>query len=306
MIRTNQIKNISGDQKLGIVKFFYWMIIAFINNLLNSKITLSETKILKFKPKKNSNSLINLCPSPSRYWCDLFWRSLPFKIIFKSGINALEVGCGSGTYGFFLKKNSNFKNYTGIDIQINDNWRKHAEPKMKFYKNTCYNVVKYLKNINFLFTQSALEHFEYDLRFHKIVSKFLRKRKKSFFQLHLIPSDQCLFTYLAHGYRHFNLGSVSKIKEIYKKNTNTSFVLFELGSYHSWYLHFKFITIPQFIKFLPSRENNKEIYKKFLFNAVKKDSKQNIYNKNKVSFYALMIFSNYSKNQIKKIINKYS
>ena len=299
-MRSNILKNISGDKKLNFFEHLYWLLIAYVNVKIDRFKVNKEIKVLNYKPKRTYNFLKKNKPSPSRYWCDLFWQELPYKLIFNRGFRALEVGCGSGIYGNFLQKKAGFKNYTGIDI---DNKWKAQSKKIKFFKDSFQNVDKYLNKINFLFTQSALEHFDEDIDFHIKVSKHIqnRKKEKKFFQLHLVPSEQCLFTYLAHGYRHFSINNISKICSFYSKKEN-NFFIFKLGSINSFKLHLRYITLPRFISKITSRYNETN-YEQKLDRAILKDKK---YPNNKnCSFYAIMILSNYKNSELKKILNHY-
>jgi SAM-dependent methyltransferase len=304
-MRSNKFKNISGDGRLNFFQHLYWLVVAFANILLDKSKFDSRIKVVRFFPKKLDTFSKKDLPSPSRYWCDLFWHSLPFKIIFNDGFKALEAGCGSGIYGNFLKTISNFTSYKGIDINEKDSW-KADNVNFNFYKDTCYNVGKYLHDTNFLFTQSALEHFDRDLDFHQHVNNFIKNNinnNKKFFQLHLVPSGQCLFSYLAHGYRHYTPNTISKISSLYSDGQNTRFILFELGSKNSWLMHIKCITLAKFFSFLSFREFNKNNYIKALDEAVQKDIENP--KKNEASFYAFMILSNYSNTDVDKIVKYY-
>ena len=97
----------------------------------------------------------------------------------------------------------NFKSYLGIDIKKRERWDNSGK-NLKFIKSDCYNIKKYLIKKNLIITQSALEHFKYDLKFFNILKNNLSKTEK-IIQIHLIPSYSCLFTYFWHGYRHYNL-----------------------------------------------------------------------------------------------------
>ena len=94
------------------------------------------------------------------------------KKILKRNYEILEVGCGDGKYGKLLKKiiGRNFKSYLGIDIKKRERWDNSGK-NLKFIKSDCYNIKKYLIKKNLIITQSALEHFKYDLKFFNILKK---------------------------------------------------------------------------------------------------------------------------------------
>ena len=204
---SNKFRNFSGDKKLSFFKKILWLIISYINIQFTGKI---DKKISFIKFKINTKLLVknNLfkSKSPIRLICNVFWQSIDWdKVEHKldNKLKLLEVGCGDGRYFSFIKKISKIKkiNYIGIDIQ-----KKKIKPEknLNFFLDSAYNVNYYLNKVNFLFTQSAIEHFKYDIIFFKKISKFLNKKKKKFIQIHLFPAESTFYTYLFHGYRHYN------------------------------------------------------------------------------------------------------
>ena len=286
---SNFLENISGDKKLNVFKKIYWILICILNYLLSfANSNDPRIKLIKFRKNSNSN-LINKNDSPSRILSDIFWLTLPWKKIKKSlkkKISILEVGCGNGRYGFFLKKilKKNFNNYIGIDINKKKTWKKNKE--ILFKVANCYQIGKFLNHSNLIITQSALEHFKYDLKFFQIIHRKIPKNKK-IIQIHLIPSYSSLFTYLCHGYRHYNLNTISKITKIFNKNCQIK--LFSLGSLKLNWFHFKNITLNKNI-YLKQKNTNSDYFKKL--NSI---IKENVKSKNKSfpNFYALVMFHNF-------------
>lgn len=287
---TSLIKNISGDKKLNFFKKIYWFLIAYINllNLNKKKIILckQEKLILNKKIAKTNNINTNL--SPIRNLCNLFWLSLNWKEIkhnFKN-INCIEVGCGSGRYGILIKKllGKNFLTYTGIDIS---NKKFFNKKNFFFYKDNSNNIKKYLTKKNFLVTQSAIEHFENDKFFFETLSRELNRSRKKFLQIHLVPSNHCLKTYLFHGYRHYDIFKISKM--ISSFNKRTSCYLIPIGSKNMNKLTFKKVTLPRIFKI------NSKITKKEILKSIIQDQNSNIF---EPSFYAFILMSNF---KLKKI-----
>lgn len=286
---SNFLANISGDKKLSIFKKIYWILICLLNYLLsftNSKD--QRIKLIKFRKNFKSN-LINKNESPSRILSDIFWLTFPWKKtkkVLKKKISILEVGCGNGRYGFFLKKilKKNFKNYIGIDINKKKTWKKNKG--ISFKVADCYQIGKFLNHSDLIITQSALEHFKYDLKFFEIIQRRIPIDKK-IIQIHLIPSYSSLFTYLCHGYRHYNLSTISKITKIFKKNCQIN--LFTLGSLKLNFFHFKNITLNKRV-YLRQKNKNSDYFKKL--NSM---IKENVKSKNKSfpNFYALVMFHNF-------------
>ena len=141
----------------------------------------------------------------------------------------------------------------------------------------------YLEKVNFLFTQSAIEHFENDLTFFKKISKYLNKKKKKFIQVHLFPSESCLYTYLFHGYRHYNYKMISKLTE--SSDDNHNFYLFHIGSKHTNKFTFQQITLNRVFK----RKVNPIDIKK-LKKSIQMDNEIETFNI--ASFYGLAMLSN--------------
>ncbi len=287
---SNYLENISGDKKLNIFEKVYWIMICLINYLLsfaNSKDTRIE--LIKFRKVIKSN-LIKKNESPSRILSDIFWLTFPWNQIkknLKEKIDIIEVGCGDGRYGFLLKKilKKNFKSYIGIDIKQKNSWKK-KDRKVLFKNADCYQIGKFLKRRNLIITQSALEHFKYDLKFFEIIQKKISSKKK-IIQIHLVPSYTSLFTYLCHGYRHYNLNSISRITRLFKKNCQIK--LLALGSSKLNWFHFKNITLNK-KNYLKQKDVNNNYYRK-LISIIN----ENVRSKDKSlpNFYALVIFHNF-------------
>ncbi len=292
---SNEFRNFSGDKKLNLIEKIIWFFLSFANIKFNSNIA-KRINLKKFYINKKliTKNEIFKTKSPVRLICNTFWQSINWKEInqnLKNDLRILEVGCGTGRYFDFLKKLSKSRKfkYTGIDI-INRNFHKRKDKF--FYLDDANNVDLYLDKVNFLFTQSAIEHFEHDLIFFKKISKFLNKKQKKFIQVHLFPSESCLYTYLFHGYRHYNYKMISKLTESFGDNHN--FDLFHMGSKNTNKFTFKQITLNRIFK---KKIDTIDIEK--LRESVQKDNK--IMSFKNSSFYCLVILSNLEiKNFLKK------
>tara|TARA_B100000401_G_C52774106_1_gene704780 strand:- start:464 stop:1351 length:888 start_codon:yes stop_codon:yes gene_type:complete len=283
---SNRLKNFSGDKKLNFFQKIIWLIISFINIKVNGKIDKKIT-VKKFNINKSliTKNDIFKSKSPIRLVCNTFWQSINWLIIKKklnNNLKILEVGCGDGRYYDLIKKISKIDkiNYSGIDIK-NNNFR--TKKNKFFYLDSAYNVNAYLDKTNFLFTQSAIEHFKYDLLFFKNISNFLNKTNKKFIQLHLFPSESCLYTYLFHGYRHYNFKMISELTKYFNKKHRC--LLFCIGSKNINKFTLREVTLNRVFKKTISSLNIKKLKK-----CVVKDNK--ISSLKNPSFYCLVILSN--------------
>ncbi|MDB3889566.1 class I SAM-dependent methyltransferase [Candidatus Pelagibacter sp.] len=184
--------------------------------------------------------------SPSRLLCDGFWNSIDFenlKLQLNSKLNIFDIGCGSGKYGKFLEKLSNqfFGNYTGLDIYKSD---KYPE-KFNHICDRAENVYHYInKKINFVISQSALEHIEKDIVVIEEITKKLNKNNTPFIQIHMVPASKSLWLHLLHGYRQYSKKNLSKISNQLKKKFNVNTFIIPLGGNNSFWTHLRFITLP--------------------------------------------------------------
>lgn len=282
--------NITADKKLSIIKKVIWIFANFFNNLFPNSNVDNNLIIKEYRYKKNNfiKNNIDNNSSPARILCDNFWLFFPWIKVLNlknNKINFLEIGCGKGVYANLLKKiiKENLSSYIGVDISNNSNWDNFDSTKFKFYKDNSDNVLDYINDVDVLFTQSAIEHFENDLFFFRQISKYLNSNNKNILQIHLFPSTECLSTYLWHGYRQYSPRTISKISNLFDENYNK--ILLKLGSSKSNSIHKKFITYPKFFLKKDLRIYKNENYMLEFNNSLERSDNF------QVSFYALIISS---------------
>ena len=299
----DNIYMLNGDDKLNIFQKFIWLTSNFFNNI--------DLKIRKDSFWKNLNinsksinfllSKTDDLSSPSRKLCDVFWHNLPWNDlskIFGGKIKSVEIGCGRGRYGKILEKLIDNFSYLGCDVKSYPEWKLRSNKNITFKSLNSDNVLDVINNKNFLFTQSAVEHFKNDYLFFKNIQDYVNKSSKPFLQIHLLPSSFCLWKYLMHGYRQYSTNKISKLYQSLWKKEN--FIAIALGGKKSNYIHLNYITIPMVLGKVDKRKKVEKKYKIESENAIKEDLK--IFNPKSASFYALIIFSNLelSKNILKK------
>ena len=300
---SSSIHTLSADKKLSLFKKIFWIFINFLNNNLAPKKVNNKNRLIKVKKLNIIPSQINwnlLNPryqmSPSRLIGDLFWSELPWERIKGEigQINTFDTGCGRGLYALFLNKLiNNMNSYVGIDFHKRDNWQKlmNQNSFITLIENSSSNISEFVdKETNLFITQSAIEHFNYDLEYFQQIKKFIDKNKTNIIQIHLFPSPACLWLYLFHGVRQYNFRAIMQIIDIFK-STNSYFRSYPLGGNSSNLFHFLNITIPSLFKKWNIESNDK--YTEKLKSSVSRDLQRGI--SDNPSFYALVIHSNFSK-----------
>ena len=284
------MKQINGDNPGNILNRFLYFYHCFKNHHLGLKYP-QET----IEPKLSIKKLDTFNKSPSRLLCDGLWGSIDYENLKKqlnSNFNFFDVGCGSGIYGKLFQNFSNpfFESYTGIDVYKNPRFPsefKHIEDKAE-------NVFKYIdKKINFVTSQSALEHIEKDLLVLEEITRKLKENNKNFIQIHMVPASRCLWLYLWHGYRQYSMKNISNISNQLKKKFNINTLVVPLGGTSSFWTHLIHITFPEYFKKFVLRKKSfkwadqKDVQEKIL-NSVNRELYCN--NKNPL-FWAFIISS---------------
>jgi len=291
----------SGDNNPGIVKKILWLIINLIINKVSS--FYPKDRDLKYDYFKNLN--INILKkikrdyTPSRKLSDFFWYNLPVNQILKNfeDINILDIGCGNGNYYYIFKEifGDKLKSYTGFDRKLRVDDYILNRDNTNFIEDDVKNIKKYLKNYNLIISQSFIEHINWDISFFEDL-KYYEELNIPNLQIHLFPSNPCLYTYLSHGIRHYNLGSVSKISNIYDSlKTKKTLLGFGYNCINS--LHFRELTLKKIFRSKNLIEEKKlEIYNNKFLEAFQKDMKDCKKNKiNNAAFYGFILQTNLKK-----------
>jgi len=158
---------LNGDHKLNILEKSIWLLVNFIKNITLFSKPKDYWKILNLDKKTLNNQLKKTHPSssPSRRLCDMFWNTLPWNEIqnlLGNKISAVEIGCGKGGYGIRLNELIVNFDYLGCDILKREEWNYRSSKNISFKVLDSTNVSNILKDKNFIFTQSAVEHFQFD------------------------------------------------------------------------------------------------------------------------------------------------
>jgi hypothetical protein len=270
---------INSDNKLNFIEKYCYLLFNVINNLL--QIGAKNSFSLHYPKYTNYSEMVIRAKasgriSPARFFCNEFWGDLNLNTIKNAlgdEIKAIEIGCGSGIYGKKLITKDQKLQYTGVDIVTPAKWEPEIKDRATFVQGSCDDIGRLLMDNNLLFTQSALEHFEKDLRFMKEIGTAVKKTGKPLIQIHLFPSGPCLKTFLWHGIRQYNLRLV---KKLIKQSTHSAKpILICLGGKNSNSFHWKSITKPSILRNLEGMYKAEPTYGSALVEAIKLDAQSN-------------------------------
>ena len=215
--KSSSVHTINSDYPLSIFGKISYLVCNLFNNLLNSSPRDAfEIRYMTASLPGDLADRIAACGkiSPSRFLSNEFWRNLNLKDIKKAlggQISALEIGCGTGRYGKLLLDKDDTLKYVGADLFEPPLWAPESHLDSTFLKTSYEDIEDYLQGHNFLFTQSALEHFEYDLELFSRIAENRKNTKLPLIQVHVFPSAPCLRTFLWHGIRQYNFRAIRKI-----------------------------------------------------------------------------------------------
>ncbi len=296
-IKSSSIHNYNADTGLGFFQKFFYLFLNFLNNTcpylnLDKRISIrnfngGDWKKHWDKTYKNS--------SVGRKLSDLFWWTLPWdQIISELGeVNVFDTGCGSGGYGvrLFEASGGRVASYVGIDAKPKQNWAELSQkyPNFHLLESKSSDISPLIpKGANLFITQSAIEHFDEDVRFFEQINNHVKNTNKPVIQVHIFPAGASLPLYIFHGIRQYVPRTISKITKLF--NNSSSFFLFGLGGKSGKKLQWKYFTWPVLI----SRKFSKptfdvDLYEKELKLAVEHDFNRK--NKSPI-FWALIIHSN--------------
>jgi len=292
--KSSSVHTINSDFPLSNLGKFLYLIYNLFNNTYNfSAKDAFEIRYLAAPSSSDLADRIASCGkiSPSRFLSNEFWRILNLENIKNAlggQISALEIGCGTGRYGkLLLDKDSSIK-YVGADISKPPLWAPESYPDSKFLNASYEDIENYLEGHNFLFTQSALEHFEFDLELFSRISKNRRNKKLPLIQVHVFPSAPCLRTFLWHGIRQYNFRTIRKIIENAQPETKP--ILISLGGPATNKFHWTSITKFRIRKIYERMYTSFPSYSLSMAEAIKRDELKR--SPRSASFYVLLMQHN--------------
>jgi hypothetical protein len=241
--------------------------------------------------------------SPSRNLSNLFWEILNLRQIsieLNDQIRALEIGCGSARYSRYFSSTDLDFEYTGIDVVRDAKWSELRDPRIFTDVDTYLAFDQFVKESNFIFTQSAAEHFEDDAFFFKSVDEYCLNNSRPTMSVHLVPPSAALLNYLWHGIRQYPISSINAIAG--RKSNNKQTFLMTLGGPKSNRVHRKFITIPTLLLHKDFRALQPEKYLNEMSRAAIGDLSYKGYHR--AAFYVLINCYNFNAEDISKIFKE--
>jgi hypothetical protein len=292
--KSSSFHTINSDYPLSLPSKFFYILLNLFNNSLN----FSPKKGLEIRYLNNSssNELADRIAasgkiSPARFLSNEFWRHLNLDNLrdaLGGRIEALEIGCGTGRYGKLLLERDRTLKYLGVDISEPIEWAPGVDTDANFLKASYEDVEDYLSDHNFLFTQSALEHFDNDLELFSKISENRNRTKLPLIQVHVFPSAPCLRTFLWHGIRQYNFRTIRKI--IKNSEPETTPILICLGGSATNSFHWKSITKFSIQKLHERMYTSLPNYSLSLARAIKEDDLRK--KPQAASFYVLLMQHN--------------
>jgi len=236
---------------------------------------------------------LDLKSSPSRLLSDLFWMQLPWeKIEAELGeIVLLDTGCGPGSYGVKLQafSGNRIARYVGVDVEPHADWERlrQEHSNFEFYPLRGEQLLEVIPaETNMFVSQSAIEHFDEDLKYFEQIRQFIQNARRSVWQIHIFPSAACLDLYGRHGVRQYTPRTVAAIAKRFEQSARAQ--LFALGGPACNRLHRQWISEP--LKATPPRdlrEDQPEAYALALKQAIVEFMENGSHNE--PAFYALLI-----------------
>lgn len=255
MKKSTSIHSLNADKGLNPFQKLAYLFLNWLNNLRPYSDLDPRIEIRSFRAETWKQELENTYETSSigRRLSDLFWRTLPWDRIREElgEIHVFDTGCGQGNYSTRLLSASGGRivSYTGIDAKRRDNWDKleNKNPNFRFIASSSSDIRDLIpEKTNLFVTQSAIEHFDEDLRFFEQIKGFVEKSDRPIIQVHNFPAKAILPLYLFHGVRQYTPRNISKITRIFK-DTSSQMYLYGLGGSAGKKVQWKYFTWPLLI-----------------------------------------------------------
>lgn len=221
---------LSGDTPLtGRQKFQY-----FFSNLGRN---ISGVRIPPQSTFWHTSIAISTKGSAGRAYMDAFLQNELPKLCTQKNLRVLDIGCGLCHIRGLLAQGGLRGTYTGVDIVREPHLDTTSVP---VFQTTFIEGDFLSENVSgpfdLIISNTALEHISDD---RAVILKTQPLRAEGGVEVHVVPSHWTLPLYLWHGYRQYSPGRIRKVF------SGTEYVLYRLGGFPSFLLHFLFVTIPE-------------------------------------------------------------
>ena len=106
-------------------------------------------------------------------------------------LNIFDTGCGEGLYALMLNEFAEgIESYYGIDFYKREKWDELMKENsfIKLKQDSSSNLINNIpQNTNFFMSQSAIEHFNYDLNYFNQLKNFVNISNKILFRFIYSP-----------------------------------------------------------------------------------------------------------------------
>jgi 2-polyprenyl-3-methyl-5-hydroxy-6-metoxy-1,4-benzoquinol methylase len=248
-------EEINGDVRLSLLDRLRYLVQNFRRNV-SAPTAPASVKSYCCGQVKGSDGI----PSPGRFLGQIFIREELPRLLRRSDIRVLDVGCGSGRMSRLMAEAGFRGIYVGVDI--GDRFLRDAEGSDGFVRRFIQGDAHDLpesETYDFVFSNSALEHIPDD---HRLLKKLERLVSPGGMQVHIVPSGWGLALYLWHGYRQYPL---ARIESLFSKDR---LQIYGLGGLACFLVHFVFISLGEILLRLRLRQRFPRTYRALLNGAV--------------------------------------
>lgn len=253
-----QAPEINGDLRLSAIDRFRYLMTNALRNISFRPKFLMTTPFCRGQAVAADGT-----PSAYRLLGQAFFHTELPRLLQRTEIRVLDVGCGGGRMSDFLADAGFCGTYVGIDIS--DRFIRDTDGSKGFLRQFIHGDAHDLpetETYDLVFSNSALEHIPHD---HRLLAKLDRLVAPGGMQVHIVPGGWALPLYLWHGYRQYSLARIAALL-----GTDRTHV-YRLGGLACFVLHLMFITVGEILLRLKLRDRFPRIYRMLLNRAIALD-----------------------------------
>jgi len=246
---------LNGDISLSSQDRLRYLIRNFRRNLLAPAVSVPSSLFCCGRVSEADGT-----PSPGRLLGQAFVCAELPRLLARSNLRVLDVGCGTGRMSRLLARAGFRGTYVGVDI--NDRFFRDDVGSEGFVRRFVHGDAHDLlesETYDLVFSNSALEHIPDDRRLLERLDKLVAPGGM---QVHIVPSGWGLALYLWHGYRQYPL---SRIGALFAGDRTQ---VYSLGGLACFAVHFLFVSLGDILLRLRLRERFPQTYRSLLNKAL--------------------------------------